>query len=359
MKRSLIDDSLWFVHQDGGRFYPWIRHSKYHDRSSFWVSGGSNHIKDATAVATISDLVVEVFSKGRSVWLSDNAGRTGLYRFGHDAIQDWGASEAVRPMVLRAHSPAAADFAASPQLPALVTKALTDTGYDLIASAGDGWATAEISGRSGRVLLRSTAEGVLVAVASTGMAQRIGLEATQAPGPHGMSDVGIARGGRHLYEALRVLHSLHANPIGELSERVEARLAAIPATERTREVRQRIGQDVFREALFDLWQGRCALSGLALHPALLRASHAKPWASSTDPERLDPFNGLLLAVHYDALFDKGLIAFEDNGRLISRPELSVDMMSLFRVEPGMQLRGLLPGHIPYLRQHRLEIARLG
>ena len=86
MKRALIDDSLWFVHKDGGRFYPWIRHSKHHGRSGFWVSDGSNLIEDAIPVATIADLLVEVFSRGRSVWLFDNAERTGLYRFRHDAL---------------------------------------------------------------------------------------------------------------------------------------------------------------------------------------------------------------------------------------------------------------------------------
>jgi putative restriction endonuclease len=36
--------------------------------------------------------------------------------------------------------------------------------------------------------------------------------------------------------------------------------------------------------------------------ALLRASHIKPWSQSTDSERLDPANGILLAAHIDALF---------------------------------------------------------
>ena len=37
MKRTLIDDSLWFIHKDGGRFYPWLRYSKHHRLRSFWV----------------------------------------------------------------------------------------------------------------------------------------------------------------------------------------------------------------------------------------------------------------------------------------------------------------------------------
>ena len=105
MKRNLIDDSLWFVHKDGGRFYPWLRYSKHHGRDGFWVSDGSNLIEDAIPVATMAELLVEVFSRGRSVWLFDNGERTGLYRFRHDAIQDWGASVELRPVAIRAGAP--------------------------------------------------------------------------------------------------------------------------------------------------------------------------------------------------------------------------------------------------------------
>ncbi|ACK80676.1 MULTISPECIES: type 2 periplasmic-binding domain-containing protein [Acidithiobacillus] len=41
-------------------------------------------------------------------------------------------------------------------------------------------------------------------------------------------------------------------------------------------VRQRIGQQKFREAMLTYWGGACAVTGLAL-PDVLRASHAKPW----------------------------------------------------------------------------------
>jgi hypothetical protein len=60
-------------------------------------------------------------------------------------------------------------------------------------------------------------------------------------------------------------------------------------------VRQRVGQEVFRAALIDYWGGACAVTGLAL-PEVLRASHSQPWADcTTDEERLDVFNGFLLA----------------------------------------------------------------
>lgn len=170
-----------------------------------------------------------------------------------------------------------------------------------------------------------------------------------------MADVGRVDSAMLLYEALRVLHALQTHPTAALSARVEARLAAIPETERTREVRQRIGQDVFREALMDLWQGRCAVTGLALPPELLRASHAKPWARASDTERLDPFNGLLLAVHLDAMFDTELIGFSDDGEMLCSSRLDTATCTHFGLHGKFQLRTHAPGHTPYLRWHREHI----
>jgi putative restriction endonuclease len=242
-------------------------------------------------------------------------------------------------------------------LPALVAKALVDNGYDLVSKADDGWFAAGISGSTGKILVRALEVGAMLALPELAMAARIGLSANDSQPPLGMSSLGLANGPAQLYEALRVLHSLQTHPVPVLAARLEARLAAIPETERTREVRQRIGQDVFREALMDLWQERCAFTGLPLPPTLLRASHAKPWAQASDAERLDPFNGLLLAIHLDAMFDSGLIAFSDAGALICSGQLDVVTRSHFGLLEGQKLRPLSPGHLPYLSWHRSFIYR--
>ena len=65
-------------------------------------------------------------------------------------------------------------------------------------------------------------------------------------------------------------------------------------TEAERSVIQRIGQNVFRDALMDYWGGRCPLTGIS-EPALLRASHIVPWSDCDDAQRLDVHNGLLLS----------------------------------------------------------------
>jgi hypothetical protein len=74
----------------------------------------------------------------------------------------------------------------------------------------------------------------------------------------------------------------------------------------------RLGQGKFRSDVLRLWDNCCAVTGSSLLEAI-RASHIKPWRDSSDEERLDPANGLPLAAHLDALFDAGLITFDDSG----------------------------------------------
>jgi len=93
-------------------------------------------------------------------------------------------------------------------------------------------------------------------------------------------------------------------------------------TEREQLVKQRIGQDIFREALFKYWKNCCAITTLDI-PEMLRASHIKPWADcDNDSDRLNIYNGFLLSANYDAIFDKGLITFDDKGVIIYSNRLS-------------------------------------
>ena len=128
-------------------------------------------------------------------------------------------------------------------------------------------------------------------------------------------------------------------------------------TEAERSVIQRVGQNLFRAALLDYWQGRCCVTGLALAP-LLRASHIKPWAAcASDDERLDVFNGLLLAPHLDALFDGGWISFAADGALLVAEALSPASRAQLGVVPDWQIRGLQSQHRNYLVFHRAQVFR--
>lgn len=123
-------------------------------------------------------------------------------------------------------------------------------------------------------------------------------------------------------------------------------------TEVERLVRQRVGQQKFREAMLDYWGGACAVTGLTL-PEVLRASHAKPWAEcASDAERLDVFNGFLLVGNLDALFDRFLISFADGGRLLVSSQLGVRDISCLSLTLNMALRWLSDAHLSCLRWHR-------
>ncbi|MCA8318176.1 HNH endonuclease [Burkholderia multivorans] len=123
-------------------------------------------------------------------------------------------------------------------------------------------------------------------------------------------------------------------------------------TEAERLAIQRVGQELHRSALMDYWRARCCVTGLAV-PALLRASHIKPWAKcQSDDERLDVFNGFLLAPHIDALFDGGWISFSDQGGLLISEALPYAARVQLGVSSEWTIPSVKPEHAPYLAFHR-------
>jgi hypothetical protein len=127
------------------------------------------------------------------------------------------------------------------------------------------------------------------------------------------------------------------------------------STEAERWVVQRVGQDLFRSALLDFWRGRCCVTGLAV-PGLLRASHIKPWAScNSDDERLDVFNGLLLAPQLDALFDGGWMTVQLDGTLLFSNKLTATDRQHLCIHDGLAIVGLTGSHHQYLEFHRSTV----
>ena len=90
-------------------------------------------------------------------------------------------------------------------------------------------------------------------------------------------------------------------------------------TEKEVRAKHRLGQDMFRHMLLDIYKSKCCVCGLEI-PEVLRASHIVPWSEREDT-RLDPANGLCLSATYDAAFDKHLITFDEDYRLVLSPTL--------------------------------------
>lgn len=127
---------------------------------------------------------------------------------------------------------------------------------------------------------------------------------------------------------------------------------ALKISKTTREaiILARVGQGRFRADLMKRWNGRCALTALQ-NPDLLVASHIVPWSMSNNRERLDVDNGLLLATHIDRLFDRGLISFDDQGKLLISDQLDHHARQVFGLTQYQKLV-VSKGNLPYLARHR-------
>jgi len=124
-------------------------------------------------------------------------------------------------------------------------------------------------------------------------------------------------------------------------------------TERDAIVKSRIGQGLFRARLVEFWGG-CAVTGLG-NRSLLRASHIKPWRDSSNQERLDPMNGLLLQPTLDHLFDLGLITFDDDAVVEFSKKLSKEDITLLAISGNIRLRKQPPELMRHIRYHRRHV----
>lgn len=98
--------------------------------------------------------------------------------------------------------------------------------------------------------------------------------------------------------------------------------------------------------------------GAGAVPELLRASHIKPWAGcESDGERLDVFNGLLLAPHLDGAFDRGFISVADDGELVVSERLAADDLTRPSLFLPLGVTRLADGHRRYLAFHREMVFR--
>jgi putative restriction endonuclease len=161
-----------------------------------------------------------------------------------------------------------------------------------------------------------------------------------------------------LKRASGLSRALPNQPANDYEREVARTLSALSSTtgrtEVERLVRQRIGQHKFREALLGYWGGSCAVTGVAV-PEVLRASHTRPWVEcASDYERLDVFNGFLLIANLDALFDRYLISFDEQGGLLVSVRLQGLDLSGLGISSNAKLRWFSQQHQNYLMFHRAQ-----
>ena len=118
-------------------------------------------------------------------------------------------------------------------------------------------------------------------------------------------------------------------------------------------VLSRRGQGIFKSNV-RLNESKCRVTGIT-DPRLLIASHIKPWSKSSDLEKLDGCNGLLLSPHVDRLFDKGLLTFADNGDVIFSAYLGTSVLDAWKIDATMNVGPFKPEQSVYLEYHRSTV----
>jgi len=240
----------------------------------------------------------------------------------------------------------------------LVEHVAAQRGFELLTQADDSQVTVFSSLVPGTVAVTPIEQGLLVSLDLPTVMSALASEYGRAAG-EGV----VAINENELYAILGRVFQLCGSLPDHPLHQFEAETAELPSdTEAERLVLQRIGQDVFRRALEGYWEGRCAVTGVH-DRELLRASHIRPWSECTDAERLDVYNGILLAAHLDAAFDKHLATFSESGELmLSARRLSPKAIRLLNPQGQSLVARLSERHQAYLALHReryfaLEAAR--
>jgi hypothetical protein len=149
--------------------------------------------------------------------------------------------------------------------------------------------------------------------------------------------------------------------IEEWERRVEVAIStdtAIRETERSALVQARRGQGLFRDNVRSI-EHACRITRVERMEHLI-ASHVQPWRDSSNEQRLDGENGLLLTPTVDHLFDKGFISFEDSGQLIVSPVADQRSLQRMGVDPERRVNvgAFSQGQRRYLDFHRENVLRM-
>ena len=247
----------------------------------------------------------------------------------------------------------------------LIEKAGHDNGFEHVYFSDDcrvvlasAWYPAQV-----HVTALGQAFEVRIQNASVTLAQELARNFAYKPGAEQVfvlqTEAALAQ---WLRRAAALSQALPNQTVIAFEQQVQAELSSMASvaqnTEVLRMVRQRVGQQAYRQTIMQYWGSACAVTGLVL-PQALRASHAKPWAEyTTDAERLDVYNGFLLNANLDALFDNFLISFTDDGKLLVSRQISQSDRECLGLNSSMRLRWIAASHIKYLEFHRQKFVLL-
>jgi len=125
----------------------------------------------------------------------------------------------------------------------------------------------------------------------------------------------------------------------------------------------RLGQQFFRQSVLASYNCRCCITGNPI-PELLVASHILPWGNYPE-HRLNPRNGLCLAQTQDAAFDRGLITFDEDYRVVLGsylreflPNETLERNFLAYEGKQIQMPDKFMPEADFMQKHRVEVFRL-
>ncbi len=122
-------------------------------------------------------------------------------------------------------------------------------------------------------------------------------------------------------------------------------------TERSGLITSRVGQGTYRKRIIHRWEYVCAVTKFNKLEILI-ASHIVPWSKASNEERLDVHNGILLSPTYDALFDKHLISFDHQGKILLSEAIETSAYEKIGVTGKEKIKNLSRYNFEYLDRHR-------
>lgn len=356
MDDEQISDRFWFEHESGRRLYPQRQRNQQTGRALFRVGKGkgANKVANQLELDDIEEVHRRVFQDGWLVRMRAEDGWNGMY--GKDGPSMVRTSEGAAPKPTATNykdvltglsvSSKARDFLAAhyyaPDHQASMEELAAAVGYDTFAPVNLHYGA----------LAHKVADALPVSPP----------DVPDARYANWMQALAFSYGERnadgHFLWTLRPEVAVALESLGWVAQDTDVQAdweggSDVPAGGTTRQsiVEARRGQGPFRNRVLQYWGGRCAVTGCALTGVLV-ASHIKPWSVSSDAERLDGFNGLLLTPNLDKLFDNHLVSFGDEGNLLAVPGLSLAEADALGLRPQMRIERLHDRHKAYLRIHR-------
>jgi putative restriction endonuclease len=158
--------------------------------------------------------------------------------------------------------------------------------------------------------------------------------------------------------AARNVNPVPADDLDIWERRLEQQIvndSTVRETDRLAIIRARSGQGLFKDRVSRI-ESKCRITGVE-NPVHLIASHCKPWRDSTNDERLDGENGLLLTRSIDHLFDRGFIGFENDGDLIISPVAHRPSLQRMGIDTtrDVNVGGFTSGQKQFLDFHRNSV----